>query len=162
MSKVTSAVLLLVSAFASACATMGKSQSTPREAYSPRSRELHEAIARADGEFFGAYNTCDVDTLSSFVADDLELYHDVGGLVTSGKTFVGLYKDNICGHVTRELKEGSLEVYPIANYGAVELGAHRFRDTREDGGTPGRYSKFILIWRNTQGAWKLTRMVSLH
>ena len=66
------------------------------------------------------------------------------------------------GKVFRELKKGSIEVYPIANYGAIEIGFHRFHNNTEKETKPGRFGKFIVIWQHADKEWKITRVVSLH
>jgi hypothetical protein len=51
-------------------------------------------------------------------------------------------RKNICGKVTRELVKGSIEVYPIKDYGAVEIGLHKFHNNQNE--TPSKEtSKFI-------------------
>jgi len=87
---------------------------------------LFKTIQSLDTQLFDAYNHCDLDKFGSFLADDLEFYHDKTGLSRGRPALVGGIKNNICGKVTRELVPGTLEVYPIANYGAVETGIHRF------------------------------------
>ena len=61
----------------------------------------------------------------------------------------------------RELLKGSIEVYPIPNYGAVQMGAHRFYNHQEKTG-PSRFSKFVHLWHRENGMWKLARVISLH
>ena len=61
-------------------------------------------------------------TISSLVAEDLEFYHDKTGLARGRQALVDGIRNNICGKVTRELVPGTLQVDPIANYGAVEIG----------------------------------------
>ena len=67
---------------------------------------------------------------------------------------------NICGKVQRELVQGSVEVYPINNYGAVEIGYHRFHNLVEK--SISRPGKFVIIWQKKGDNWQLTRIVSLH
>jgi len=121
--------------------------------------ELTQAVATLDKELFDAYNTCDVDKLSRMVADDLEFYHDKTGLATGKQTFLDSIKKYICGKVTRELVAGSLEVYPIHGYGALEIGTHRFHHPGEKNDVLGE-AKFIQLWQYKDGAWKLTRVIS--
>jgi hypothetical protein len=131
-------------------------------AYSPESKELHDTIVRMDSILFDAYNTCKLDVFESLISDDIEFYHDRGGLMTSKKDLVQSIKNNICGKVTRELLKGSIEVYPIPNYGAVQMGAHRFYNNQEKENGPSRFSKFVEIWHKENGPWKLSRVISLH
>ncbi|HZH65277.1 MAG TPA: nuclear transport factor 2 family protein [Flavisolibacter sp.] len=130
--------------------------------YSPESKDLHDTIARLDSVFFDAYNTCKLHVFEELISDDIEFYHDRGGLSTSKKDLILSLKNNICGKVTRQLLSGSIEVYPIPKYGAVQMGAHRFHNNQEPPDAPYRYSKFVHTWRKEGGQWKLTRVISLH
>ena len=60
--------------------------------------------------------------------------------------------------MTRELVPGSLEVYPIAGYGAVEIGVHRFHHP-DDESNVGE-AKFVQLWQNKDGGWKISRVIS--
>lgn len=46
--------------------------------------ELDKALTTLDAALFDAYNKCDLDKFASFFVDDVEFYHDQGG-VTLGK-----------------------------------------------------------------------------
>lgn len=121
---------------------------------------LFKTIESLDSRFFVAYNHCDLATISSMVADNLEFYHDVTGQALGRQSLVDGVKNNICGKVTRELVPGTLEVYPIANYGAVEIGVHRFRHPGDKNAQDVGEAKFITLWQNTDGVWKITRAIS--
>ena len=121
---------------------------------------LYKEIAFVDSCLFAAFNNCDTMAYKKYFTDDLEFYHDRGGLTTSKKDLVTSIKNNICGKVNRELLPGSIEVYPIPNYGAVQMGAHRFQNKQEN--STSRYSKFVHTWHRENGQWKLSRVISLH
>ncbi|SRR5579872_7124122 len=123
----------------------------------PAHDQLFQTIQALDTQLFDAYNHCDLKTLGFLLANDLEFYHDITGLARTRDTIVDAIKNNICGKVTRELVPGTLEVYPIANYGAVEIGVHRFHHPQDsDVGE----AKFIHLWQSKDGAWKVTRIIS--
>lgn len=130
--------------------------------YKPDSRELHDTIARMDSLFFDAYNTCKLDVMENLISDQVEFYHDRGGLSTSKKDLLVSLKNNICGKVTRSLLPGSIEVYPIPRFGAVQMGAHRFHNNQEPADAPFHYSKFVHTWRKEGTEWRLYRVISLH
>ena len=69
-------------------------------------------------------------------------------------------KNNICGKVRRELVPGTLEVYPMDGYGAVEMGVHRFHHPGRENTEPTGEAKFVHLWQNKEGAWKITRVIS--
>jgi len=125
------------------------------------SDELFQTISRLDKQVFDAVDRCDMKTESSFWADDAEFYHDKNGLMVGGPQIVDAIKNNLCGKVKRELVPGTLEVYPVAGYGAVEIGVHRFlHPWEQDHGVVGE-AKFIHVWRYKDGMWKITRVISV-
>jgi hypothetical protein len=127
----------------------------------PPTDELYRTVASLDAALFDAYNRCDLEKFGSFFADDVEFYHDKGGLTRSRQTVVESVKNNICGKVRRELVPGTLEVYPMNGYGAVEIGVHRFYELKgPHPNEPSGEAKFIHLWQNRDGVWKLTRVIS--
>lgn len=155
------ALLLVIISLITDCS--GKKEETKPEAevYKADSPELYEAIVTQDSIFFTAYNTCDLDKQAAYYDDSIEFYHDKGGLMTSKKDLIDGTKKNICGKVTRELVKGSIEVYPIKDYGAIEMGQHKFHNNEEPNAPP-HASKFIIFWQHKNNEWKLKRVVSLH
>jgi hypothetical protein len=128
--------------------------------YKPDNQKLYDTIVYLDSVFFDAYNTCNMELQADFYADDIEFYHDQGGLMTSKQEILDAIRKNICGKVTRELVKGSIEVYPIGTYGAVEMGFHKFHNLVE--GSVSRGGKFVVIWVKDAGKWKVSRVISLH
>jgi len=129
----------------------------------PSAAELGRTVAALDARLFDAYNHCDLDALAVIVADDLEFYHDKTGLSRGRAPFIEAIRNNICGKVHRDLVPGSLEVYPLHTYGAVETGSHVFCDPRQTARCdPARSgaAKFVMLWQNDGGTWKLTRVIS--
>ena len=120
--------------------------------------ELYRTISDLDTALFDSYNSCDLEKFKSFFTDDLEFYHDQGGLTVGSQTVTEQVKKNICGKVRRELVAGTLKVYPMHGYGAVEVGSHRFQPAK--GGEPTGEAKFIHVWQRKDGAWKITRVIS--
>ena len=119
--------------------------------------ELTQVITALDKQLFDAYNTCNIEKLGTLVTDDLEFYHDKTGLAVVKQVFLDAIKKNICGKVTRELVQGSLEVYPLHGYGAVEIGVHRFH---HPGDNDVGEAKFVQLWQYKDGAWKISRVIS--
>jgi len=98
---------------------------------------------------------------SDLLSDNIEFFHDIGGLSNSKDEIIGSIKKNICGKVTRTLINGSIEVYPIKDYGAVEIGYHKFFNNQEPN-QKSIPSKFIAIWKKENKKWQMTKIVSLH
>jgi hypothetical protein len=122
---------------------------------------LYDSIVMMDTKWEDAYNNCKLDIMEDLISEDLEFYHDQGGLLTSKKKLNEALKNNICGKVKRELKSGSIEVYEIKGYGAVEMGLHGFLNINKEG-PPDHYAKFVHLWKRENGKWRITRVISLH
>lgn len=139
----------------------GSLKKTVKTTKTPENQALFQTISRLDSVVFEAYNTCDVDGFQSFFTDDVEFYHDKGGLMTGTGPLREALKNNICGKVRRELVKSSLEVYPMDNYGAVEIGEHLFfhPPTKREDDEPG-IAKFVHLWHLKDGAWKISRVIS--
>src|SRR5215471_15396325 len=60
-------------------------------------QELDSAIKTLDAQLFDAYNTCNLEKFSSFFVDDVEFYHDQGGVTLGNKALTESVKQNICG-----------------------------------------------------------------
>jgi hypothetical protein len=132
--------------------------------YQPDNQNLYDTIVKLDSTFFEAYNTCNfnLEKYGSFFSEDIEFYHDQGGLMTSKQDIISATQKNICGKVTRELVKGSIEVYPIKDFGAIEIGLHKFHNNQEQSGTQSKTGRFLIVWENKHTEWKITRVVSLH
>jgi hypothetical protein len=129
--------------------------------YKPSSPELYSEIVRMDSIWDDSYNHCKIAVQEQIISEDLEFYHDESGLLTSKTKLIAALKNNICGKVTRELLKGSIEVYPIKDYGAVEMGYHRFHSIN-DTDQNSHFARFVHIWKKANGFWKITRVISLH
>jgi hypothetical protein len=123
----------------------GLAPSSARSQSSAPPDPLFQTIHSLDTKLFDAYNHCDLTTLASLVAEDLEFYHDKTGLARGRQSFIDSIRNNICGKVTRELVPGTLQVYPLAHYGAVEIGTHRFHHPRRDDQVGE--AQFVTLWQ---------------
>lgn len=130
--------------------------------YVPDSKALYDTIVHMDSVLFGAYNVCDLPTMADCFSEDIEFYHDQGGLMTNKDSIMDATKRNICGKVKRVLVEGSVEVYAIKGYGAIEMGQHYFVNNQEPKPDHPAIGKFVHTWKNEAGKWRITRVISLH
>jgi uncharacterized protein (TIGR02246 family) len=122
--------------------------------------ELDKAVAALDTSVFDAYNHCDLEKFASFFAEDVEFYHDQGGVTLGRAALADSVKKNICGKVTRELVPGTLQVFHMKGFGAVEMGIHRFHHPGHDDTEGVGEARFIHLWQYKDGAWKITRVIS--
>jgi hypothetical protein len=122
--------------------------------------ELDKAVALLDAALFDAYNRCDLEKFGSFFVEDVEFYHDQGGVTLGRQNLTDSVKKNICGKVTRELVPGTLQVYFMKGYGAVEMGVHRFHHPGHEDTEAVGEGKFVHLWQYKDAAWKITRVIS--
>jgi ketosteroid isomerase-like protein len=123
-------------------------------------QSLKVEIARMDSVLFAAFNARDLARLVTFFAPDLEFYQDNEGLENYSQTvkdFGEMFHQP--ARIRRILVRGSLEVYPIKNYGAIEVGSHRFCH-EENGKSECGTFKFLHVWRKVGNSWQLSRIVS--
>jgi Domain of unknown function (DUF4440) len=71
-------------------------------------------------------------TLADMVDDNLEFYHDKTGLSLGKSSFITAIKNNICHKFKRELVVSTLEVFPLQDYGAIEVGHRDVQDVKND------------------------------
>jgi hypothetical protein len=127
-----------------------------------KAQPVYTVIAHLDSVLFNAFNAQDVVTFQSLFDNSLEFYHDKAGF-----TGYAWNMENFKKHMTdpslftrRELVEGSLEIYPINNYGAVEIGIHRFYSKQNGPEKLEATAKFVTLWQQRDGVWKITREIS--
>lgn len=121
---------------------------------------LYKEIKTQDSLLFNAFNNRDTVLFKSMFTEDLEFFHDLGGLTGYSHTVDFMRSVAQPGNdLKRELVSGSLEVYPVPGYGAIQKGAHRFCHTENGTMICGTF-QFIHIWQQKEGVWKITRVVS--
>jgi hypothetical protein len=159
MLKIRSSLLVLAALSASVAGTYAQSNPQSKQGL-PDGDALYKTISGLDSALFAAYNSCDLGKIGAMAADDLEFYHDQTGLAVGKQNLVDAIKNNICGKVHRELVSGTLEVYPLKGYGAVEMCVHRFTHPNDPNPGPGGEAKSIMLWQLKDGSWKLSRVIS--
>lgn len=122
--------------------------------------ELYNEIAHMDSVLFDAFNTQNLDKLKTLFTEDLEFYQDNEGLELYSQTIEN-FRSNFDQNknLRRELVKDSLEVYPIRNYGAIEIGLHRFCHVENGKQECGTF-KFLHIWQKKGNEWRISRVVS--
>lgn len=121
---------------------------------------LFNKVANLDSSLFAAYNSKNIDLMKTYFTKDLEWYQDNGGLIDYEKVFSNFQSIfNRDYDLKRNLIKESLEVHPIEGYGAIEIGKHQFKHI-ENGKLEIGTFKFVMIWKNDNGNWKISRVIS--
>lgn len=120
--------------------------------------ELPALLAQLDQRHFDAFNHCDIDALQALYAPDVEFFHDLNGRVMNREQFLQAVRKNICGKLQRRLLPDTLEVYPLAKVGALQMGRHCFVLTGQaDCIQQGR---FTILWRFDGTSWQIAKVFS--
>ena len=139
-----------------AAAAMAASAATPEPP------TLQATIAALDTAVFDAFNHCadpaQLQAHAAHFAPDVEFYHDTGGVTWTRDAMIANTAKYACGHYTRELVAGSLQVSPVKDFGAIEHGVHRFCQVGTDR-CEGE-ADFTIVWRLRDGQWTITRVLS--
>lgn len=130
---------------------------------------LYANIMRMDKLLFEqGFNQCRLDVTAELADDDLEFFHDKGGMQDRAQFLLAM-KNNVCGNPegqpVRTLVAGSTRIFALENngvlYGAVQQGEHRFHlkgtDTAKEGYT---IAKFTHVWLLKNGQWTLRSAIS--
>lgn len=120
--------------------------------------ELPQIIARLDLKHFDAFNNCDTETLQALYAPDVEFFHDLNGRILNREQFIEAVNKNICGKVNRRALPGTMEVYPMAKIGAIQVGQHCFAEAgKQDCIQQARY---YILWRFDVTGWRISKVFS--
>lgn len=123
---------------------------------------LTATIATLDSAMFAAFNAHDAAALGRWFTADLEFYHDKGGLAGYDSTMAGfqrMFTQATTADMHREMVPGTLEVYPMGEYGLLEICQHRFCHTENSKQECGTF-KNIMVWRKVGASYKVCRVIS--
>jgi hypothetical protein len=115
-----------------------------------------------DTDIFATFNTCqDPQQLAkhaAFYDQDVEFYHDNGGVTWDRDSMMANTEKNVCGNFTRKLIPSSFEAHPIKDFGAITKGTHVFCQTGSQE-CEGK-ADFVMVWRHLDDKWQITRVLS--
>ena len=110
--------------------------------------ELDKAITALDTQLFDAYNHCDLAKFASLLDENVEFYHDQGGVTLGREKLTESIKNNICtGDTQRVLVPGTLRIYYMKGYGAIEMGVHRFLHPKTEAVNGTGEGSFVNLWQ---------------
>jgi hypothetical protein len=157
LASLTYTMLILAAPSLGAAATTNHSTRNTRA-----QNTLFITVSTLDAELFNTFNHCaspdQLQKHAGYFAPNVEFYHDKAGVTWSRRDYIANTKNNVCGKFRRELVSGTLEVFPIKGYGAVEQGKHRFCWIKT--GKCFGIGDFFILWHHIYGRWVVTRMFS--
>lgn len=131
--------------------------------------EVTSLIFHLDSAFWKAYNDCDTAGFKKFLSEDVEFYHDKGGVTKGAHELTASFAKNLCGkqnyRLRREAMPNTVEVFPLAKdneyYGATISGEHLFyvNENNKPEYLDGQ-ATFMQLWLKENGDWKMKRILS--
>lgn len=132
-------------------------------------QELRKIILEKDSLFWIAYNNCDLPGMRQFFTEDVEFYHDKGGISNGLDSLMASIQKGLCGNsnyrTRREAVKGTVQVFPMGKsdiiYGAIISGEHYFymNETGKQEYLTG-HARFTQLWLLKDGSWKMSRILS--
>jgi ketosteroid isomerase-like protein len=143
------------------------------ELVSAQTKSTNEILTKFTRDYFEQYNNCNVDKILELCTDDIEVYHDLAGLI-DGKVDLGLQSKKFCdwtaspdilsinAEIIGDLKIQELKTKNDKVYGAVITGTIDFIEISKQTGarTKSGSSDFIWILRLTGDKWQIARDIS--
>lgn len=135
---------------------------------SAQAAETWQAGAKAaDDAYWSAYNRTDPDAMNSWLTDDVEFYHDRGGMLI-GKKALAAVNDGMKTmpfKLRREAVPGTIHFFPMRKgddiYAVLVTGEHQFYALEK--GKPERRagrSYFSNLMRLEGNDWRVARIYS--
>jgi CubicO group peptidase (beta-lactamase class C family) len=123
---------------------------------------LYDTISGLDSIYTDAYNTKNIEKLKTLFSTELKFFQDSTGYADYAQ-HIKIFEEKFSRKkkMRRELLKESLEVYPVKNFGAIEIGIHNFY-VREEGQTEKLDSRlnFVHVWQYKDGKWKIVQIIS--
>ncbi|GAB2851075.1 DUF4440 domain-containing protein [Pseudoduganella ginsengisoli] len=131
---------------------------------------IQAEIKAADAAYWKAYNSCDFSGLDALTADDVEFYHDLGGITKGRADLTGAVRNNICADkdasVRRDAAPEETQTFLLRRgdevYAALVTGQHHFFRVMKANGAavPTDNARFSQLWMKQDKGWKLSRVMS--
>ena len=124
------------------------------------------AVNAADAAYWNAYNGCDFAALDKLTANDVEFYHDLGGVTLGRDRLTDSVRKNICGKpgvkIRRDAVAASVRTSLLSQggkvYGAIVAGEHLFYQNQATQASD--HARFTQLWLLNGNAWQLKRVLS--
>lgn len=137
--------------------------------YCQSKTDILQEIQTLDAEFWKSYNSCSTKNMTKYVCNDIEFYHDKGGITLGKKNLINSIKTNLCSNknykIRKELIKGT-EHFSIlyeqgTPYGLLHSGEHLFLLTINNNKeyADGK-AKFVHLWLLENNQWKMKRIYS--
>jgi ketosteroid isomerase-like protein len=138
-----------------------------------KAQTTKDILTKFTNDYFDSYNNCNVEKILELCTDDIEVYHDLAGLI-NGKSDFRIQSKKFCdwlatpdapnvrAEIVGQLKIQELKTKTDNIYGAIITGTIDFIAISKQNGsrTKSGISDFVWILRFTGDKWQIARDVS--
>ena len=114
--------------------------------------EIHNAIAAADEKFVAAFSNADAAGLAALYTKNGQILPPNGDFVTGKEAIQGFWQ----ALFDMGIKEAKIEIVEVEGHGDTAIEVSKFKLKGADGQVIDK-GKFIVIWKQEGGQWKLHR-----
>jgi hypothetical protein len=122
------------------------------------SSAVRREILAQDARISDGYNHCRIQTLKALFANNAELYFADRGVARQLFRYTDTLRRTFCGKYRREAPAADQRIYPLPDYGAIQVGTQSFCAV-DSQPCRGQRMQFTAIWRQRDGVWQITRFV---
>lgn len=126
---------------------------------STTTKNIVETIGESDKQFWDAYNTCDLESMSNLFTKDVEFYQDKNGKTSGLDALKKSLEQGLCANgstLKREPKEGTIQIFELKGIGGIISGEHYFLMN----GQAIEVARFNHLWVYENGKLKMSRVLS--
>ena len=121
---------------------------------------LKKELEVASNSYFNAIKTVNVDSVTAFWTDDLQIYNIPSGEIYGKEALRELLENRYPGVEIPEVRIISREL-DVSEKLAVEV-VEYFEIMIIDGGDPQNVNgKALLVWKNTENKWRINKLIGL-
>ena len=117
-----------------------------------QSTDIRESITAANDEFMAAFKRADAAGLAALYTEDGQVLPPNGDFVTGRQAIQGFWQVLF----DMGIKEAKMEIVEVEKHGDTVVEVSKFK-LLADGGQVLERGKYIVIWKQDGGRWKLHR-----
>jgi uncharacterized protein (TIGR02246 family) len=114
--------------------------------------EVHKAIAAANENFVAAFNSGDAAGLATLYTEDGQVLPQNSDFVTGRPAIQAFWQASF----DMGVNEAKLEIVEVEDHGHTAIEVSKFTLSGEEGQVLDE-GKYIIIWKQENGQWKLHR-----
>lgn len=127
---------------------------------SPYIPEIKAELEATSNSYHNAVKTVNVDSVTAFWTNDLQIYSHTLGEISGKEAFRELLEKSYHGLEIPEIRITSREL-DVSEYLAVEVVEFTEIMIKDEGDPQTANGKYVAVWKKIDNRWKINKMVTL-